>query len=281
MSVTNIYQLTGGRDLNVTVDGIKTASLVYGVVTDAVMTLPAILSDPLTSVIGGTYPSNPDMYINNVKINDMEGSVRTYRIELSYTNERELEENPLNEPSRVSVGGEYYQAPVFTDRNGQALVTSSGEYPEGLFEDHVQINFTVSKNVPSVPGWLLTAAGAVNISGFAIRGLSIAAEKARLGIVTASDELTRNGFLFYKLSIPISFRAKGWKTEYMDRGYWKKDPATPTKRAKIYLDDGSVPSSPVPLDGSGNVLANPGPGNIVILKKDTKIAFDFNSLPLT
>lgn len=273
--------LVGSREMSVDINGVKSATLVYKVVTDGAMHLPAILADPLLAVVGGTYPDNPDMYIGNVSLRDTSDNVIAYDLTLEYTNARDLATNPLLEPARISFSSEFYQVPAFFDRYGEALVTSSGEYPEGLYEDAVQLNLQISKNVLTIPSWFTASQGATNIAPFTVRGLTFPAETCRLSGVNASDEFTRNGFIFYKLGYSIAYRQKGWRTEYMDRGYYKKDPADATKRIKILLDDGQLPSSPVPLDGSGGVLSDPKPSNIIVFQKDTKPALDFNTLPLS
>lgn len=283
-AVTAVYgPIAGSQQLDITVDGIKTATLVYKVITNGTMSLPAVLSDPLVTAygVGAGYPLNPDMYISHVGIRDMSDNVIAYDIMLDYTNERELDDNPLLEPARVSFSSEFYQVPVFKDRYGQAVVTKSGEYPEGLFEDAVQTNVTITKNVLTVPSWFISSQGAVNSLPFTVKGLAFPAEKVRLSNVNASDEFTRNGFTFFKLSFTLSYRQKGWKTEFMNRGFYRKLTASGTTLYPCVDAANNPVTTPAPLDINGVQITNPTPANIIILEFDTKPAFDFSILPLT
>lgn len=279
---TNGIVEVGEDDLRVNIDGVSTATRVW----DLLRTTPGTTVDAAADFFTWASLTGLGDVWNGMRVVDYAvrragaSFPKQFKVTLSYSNEAERDPNPLLEPARVSFSGEYYQEPVFRDRYGNAIATKSGEYPEGLFEDLVQLNFTVSKNVASVPAWVLAASGSVNVSPFSIRGLAFAAETCRLGVISGSDELTRNGYVFYKLSIPVSYRLKGWKTEFMHRGFYQR--TTPTAVPTPCVDgNNQAVTVPAPLDINGKQITNPTVSNIVILEFDTKPSFDFNTLPLS
>ena len=69
--------------------------------------------------------------------------------------------------------------------------------------------------------------------------------------------------------------------ELLDSGFMIKDPSDSTKRVAAYIDDGTEPSTPALLDGSGGLLANPTPANAVFLSFDVYKTRTFSSLPLS
>ena len=77
----------------------------------------------------------------------------------------------------------------------------------------------------------------------------------------------------------IEVRKSGWVEKILDRGFRKKDPSDSTKRVPIKNDDGTWPTEPVLLDGSGAVLADPSPTNAASVDADLYPTFDFTNIP--
>ena len=63
----------------------------------------------------------------------------------------------------------------------------------------------------------------------------------------------------------------------MDTGLRRKDGS---ERKVITNDDGTEITSPVPLDGSGDVLANPSESTVVYQTYQAYTELDFSTLPL-
>jgi hypothetical protein len=76
----------------------------------------------------------------------------------------------------------------------------------------------------------------------------------------------------------MHFQKNGWKLSLLDAGYRRKDG---TQRKIITNSDGTLPTMPVPLDGSGAVLSNPTPATAVYREFTVYETKAFSSLPLT
>ena len=85
--------------------------------------------------------------------------------------------------------------------------------------------------------------------------------KSKVLILDANPDVTSKGPLFKKF----------WSENYKDS----------TSRKIIVNDDGTLPTTPVCLNGSGAVLANPSPTNAVFGSFNIYPAYDFNLLPLS
>jgi hypothetical protein len=140
---------------------------------------------------------------------------------------------------------------------------------------------TVQKNLTAVPTWILDYQDAVNNDAFSVDGVSIAIGQAKMQLVTVGPVQERNGTLFRQVNFQIQFQRDGWAVDILDAGFREKDPADSTKRIAITLDDGTDPSTPVLLNGSGSKLDDPTPATAQFITFSAYKERAFSSLPLT
>ena len=97
-------------------------------------------------------------------------------------------------------------------------------------------------------------------------------------MVSISERQSRIGYDFYVVTMPIHLRREGWTAQPLDAGFRYKSSSS---RYIITSDDGTLPKQPVPLNGSGAVLATPTPATAVFGSFSIYNTADFNALPLT
>jgi hypothetical protein len=120
---------------------------------------------------------------------------------------------------------------------------------------------TVTKNLESVPPWILRYKNAVNSDAFTIDGIDIPPRMARIVAPRIGGVQVENGVAFREVSVDINlkdpeFDPLGWILELLDHGYAYFDPQT--QRFVNNCDGlGQVRPQPVPLDGQGNIVQNP------------------------
>lgn len=232
-------------------------------------------------LIGSTHPEDPSAWCRRLSVRqESPNAPQAWRITAFYDSTIELNENPNFEPARVSWTGEKYQEVALSDNAGQAVLNSAGDYfsDPPVMRDQTRPIVTVTKNLPTSPTWILTYQDAVNSAAFTVGGVLIAAGKAKLDVVSVSERQSRNGYDFYTVTMPIHLRREGWTAQPLDAGYRYKSSSS---RFIATSDDGTAPTQPIPLNGSGAILANPGVANAVFLSFDIYDTADFNALPLT
>lgn len=196
----------------------------------------------------------------------------------NYDTQVAYEINPLNDPADIQWDGDNFEEVAVFDRNGQACLNSAGDPLQDLFRERSRRIVTVVKNVATVPSWIITNEDAVNSSSFTVDGFSVPTGKAKLSAPRLGRWESRNGYTFRQMTMVFKLNKDGWASQPLDAGFRYK---TGTRRDIITNSDGTLPSTPVALDGSGAVLANPSPTNAVFLSFNLYPAYDFNLLPLT
>lgn len=192
----------------------------------------------------------------------------------SYSSEREMKEDPNADPPQFSWSTQQFQKSYTKDNAGKAIVNSAGDpFDPPVEGDDSRWSCTVTRNVPSVPSWILDYKDAVNSAAFTIDGISVNKGAAKLQSITIGPAATRNDVIYRPLALTITF-AETFAAEVLDAGFRYKDDGTITKVP-------NDPVAPVPLDGSGGILENPTEDNAVILEFDIYPEKDFSALPLT
>jgi hypothetical protein len=196
----------------------------------------------------------------------------------NYDTQVAYEIDPLMDPAEIEWDGDSFEEIAVFDRNGHACLNSAGDQLQDLFRERSRRIVTVSKNVAAVPSWIITNEDAVNSSAFVVDGFSIPAGKAKLSAPRLGKWSSRNGVAFRQMTMIFKLNKDGWASQPLDAGFRYK---SGTSRFIITNTDGTVPTNPVPLNGSGAVLSNPTPSTAVFLSFDLYPAYDFNLLPLT
>lgn len=280
MAVTYVGELSEGRRATNS-RGVRTYTRVFRLTTSSQTdNAYTVGSNGSLPVIGNTFPSDGNAYCTDLDVQCVRGW-RIWDVTATYSTERQLNTTPTSDPVFVQWDTEQFQKPATQDKDGDAVVNSAGDpfLPPEQMDDSRRV-VTITKNLSSVPAWILTYQDAVNSDTFTIDGISIAIGEAKMQRVSVGPAEIRNGTAFRAVTFVIALRRDGWAYKILDQGYNEKDPADSTKRKPITVR-GQLPTSPVLLDGNGNQLANPATANAVYLTYNVYKTQAFSSLPLT
>lgn len=228
--------------------------------------------------IGSAHPEDSSAWCRRLSVECVAGW-RLWKVIAEYSSEYELNTTPTSDPAIITWSTEQFQKPAEFDASGNAVVNSAGDKfdPPALMDDSRRI-VTVQKNMSAVPTWILTYQDAVNNDTFSVGGVSIAIGQAKMQSVNVSVRKTRNLTNFYEVTFTMHLQKDGWVLSIVDAGYRKK---VGTGREIITNTDKTLPTTPVALDGSGGVLANPTAATIVYRDFTVYETKAFSSLPLT
>lgn len=279
MSVVSVSELWNGRDGDYDISGEKTYSRVFRVVTDnkadEFTTVQASGSLPY---VGNVYPNDANCFCQKVSGSQESFSPKVWLVTAAYSNKLEAAEDPTNDAAEIEWDTEQFQRPIFKDKDDNAIVNSAGDpYLPGIERDDSRRIVTITKNMTSVPSWILTFEDAVNDSSFVVDGITIGARKAKCQKTSVGKWQERNGTEYRQVQIVLHLRKDTWDFEVMDTGLRRKDG---NDRKVILNDDGTEITSPVPLDGSGDALTDPSVSTVVYQTYRAYTELDFSSLPL-
>ena len=206
------------------------------------------------------------------------GSAIAWIVTVTYTSERELNENPTTDEVLVSWSSEIYPEVVSVDRNGDAIVNSAGDYfiDPVPTRDGIHLIAKIRANVGSVPGWIVAYQNAVNNGEITIGGLAIATGLARVQRIEIGERQKRASLTFYPLSFEVHIHKDGWRLKPLDAGFRKLDG---TKRVQIRDENGDEPTTPIPLNGLGAPIENPTPSAAVFGNYRIYDELDLTALP--
>ena len=279
MSVTSFLEIHDGRDGADDVRGrtaVRRYTRVFRATTssdfDDANTVVAHASCPR---LGNVYPRDIGAWCRGRRANSV--NKRLWIVTATYSSEREMEEDPGADPPQFTWSTQQFQKIYVKDRDGKAIVNSAGDpYDPPIEGDDSRWSCTVTRNVASVPSWLLSYKDAVNSEAFTIDGISVNAGSAKLQNIQIGPLQTRNDITFRQLSLTLTF-AESFAVEVLDAGFCYKD-GTEQKRILV---DGGEPTAPVLLDGAGAVLANPTQDNAVYNEHNIYQEKSFSVLPLS
>ena len=231
-------------------------------------------------IIGNAHPEDANAFCVDLVPENTE-PYAGWTVTATYSDERVINTDPTIDAAEISWGSEQFQKVAVFDRDGNAIVNSAGDLfdPPAMMDDSRRV-VTVTKNLATVPAWILDYQDAVNSDAFTVDGVSIAVGKAKMQSVTVSPKQRRNNTVFRHVNFTIHLQRDGWALDILDAGYNRKDPLDATKRQPITID-GLLPSAPYPLNGSGAPLENPSPANCVFRSFNVYKTRAFSSLPLT
>jgi hypothetical protein len=199
-----------------------------------------------------------------------------WSITAEYSSEREMNEDPTQDPIQIRVYTEQFQKPAVFNKDNELIVNSAGDPydPPPMMDDSRRV-LSLSRNVPSCPSWVLDYQDAVSSDAFTALGVTYAAGTGKVQSVSLSVAQKRNNIDFYTLEILIHLQRGGWILKTLDAGFRELDYGGELINIVNPGDEERV-SAPVPLNGSGVALANPSPTNNV-LRSDVI----YNTLPFS
>jgi len=228
----------------------------------------------------------------SVRVRQDTGAPRSWTIEASYSSapveDGEAEENPLNRPAKIQWRSNQYRQAISEDIDGRALLNSAGDWFDPPVEvDRSRWTATISKNVATVPTYILDYADAINNNSFSISGIPVEQYTAKIQDISISELKIEKEYLYYEFSYTLEFRREKWQPfKVLDQGMRRKVTKTVNNESVTHLEhimDLSKPprpvTSPVLLDLQGDKLNNPGPNTARFRQFSVYYARSFSVLP--
>jgi hypothetical protein len=222
------------------------------------------------------------------------------------TEEKEREvENPLQRKAKIRWSRNRYMEPIDKDRKGNAILNSAGDYYDPPPERHASYWVAqVTKNVPSIPTWVLGPDmydNVVNTATFTIQGRSVLPRCALLVPTGVSEELEENKVKYHELTFEIEFRRppdidggrvldpktlksvtqRGHDLVLLDQGLRVLRSSTASEEPQIVNakdDDENDVTSPVALDGEGHKHPSPKPDSVFYFAYEVYRPVDFSPI---
>ena len=203
-----------------------------------------------------------------------------WTVTAEYSSERELVTDPTNDPAVITINTEQFQKVAETDINGDSVCNSAGDPfdPPYMMDDSRRV-ISVSKNMSGHPSWVLSYADVVNSDTFVVKGVTYAVGVGKVQRVSIGEQQTRNGVPFVVVTLEIHCQRDGWILRPLDAGFREKSGAGMINILNTI--DFERPSAPVPLNGSGLVLAQPTSATAVYGAYTIYTTAAFSALPLT
>lgn len=231
-------------------------------------------------LIGSVHPEDANAFCIELTVENTE-PYAGWTVTANYSDERVIDDNPTDDAAEINWGSEQFQKVAVVDRDGNLIVNSAGDLfdPPAMIDDSRRV-VTVSKNLATVPSWILDYQDAINSDTFTIDGISIGVGKAKMQAVTVGPKQRRNSTVFRTVNFTIHLQRDGWVLDILDAGFNRIPTGDTSNRVPITLD-GVLPSAPYPLNGAGAPLKNPSPTNCVFRSFNVYKTRTFSTLPLT
>ena len=234
-------------------------------------------------VIGDNFPGDLYAYCSTLSVECTDGfSGWTVTADYTTTTSTIDRINPADNGEKISWSSEIYQEPVFIDTQDppEAVLNSAGDLflDPSPTRDASHLIARVKKNVTSVPSWILQYQNAVNSGAITIGGLSIGAGLAKVQRIEIGEGQIFGTATFYPLSLEIHIHKDGWRLKPLDAGFRKRN-ADGDLVVIVNKGDTEEVTQPVPLDGAGDVLADPTPSTAIFGNFTIYEELDFSALP--
>jgi hypothetical protein len=220
---------------------------------------------------------NPDNAFSICKEVDVKNDIAPtiWKVTCKYSTlspDRKDDEDPDLDPIQIDVGEENFTRPAVYNRDGEAILTSSGTRPNPpvMVEDTNRlINIEGSWAGTGFPAWESGFRNRINSDSFSFIGTSrvVSAKRAQCKSITFGKVEYRGGngtvpFRSFKITVKLLDEDDpdfDEQTSFLDASFQRKPTAseisagtfTGADRVDIKLPDGSDPKEPVLLDGSG------------------------------
>lgn len=249
MTVIYVEEISSGRTAKNS-KGVRSYQAQFCLITTSQTDRPYdVGSHPSLPLIGSPHPDDPTAFCTDLDVVNSDPWAG-WTVTAAYSTEREISENPLLERAVITWGSDQFQRPAVIDKFGNLIVNSAGDPfdPPAMIDDS-RVSCTVTKNVSAAPSWLLEYHNATNSDSFIIDDVPVAARTAKVQAVSLGEWQSRSGIDYRVLSYTLSFQYEGWPLVLLDQGMRK---ISGSKRVPIPNAD-----SPVPLDGTGQPIAEP------------------------
>jgi hypothetical protein len=230
-------------------------------------------------VIGEVHPDDAGAWCTTLQV-DPSDPWKGWTVTAEYSTERELAEDPTNDPAEITWGYEQFQKPAVTNYAGQAILNSAGDpFDPPIMIDDSRPVVTISKNLASVPVWVFTYQDAINLGSFTVDGITVDAGLAKMQDIKIVRRQSRNGTSYRTVTFSIHLQKQGWSSKQLDAGFRQIGYGGGRENIRNSVDD-ELPAAPVPIS-AGAALNDPDPATAVYRTDVVYEAKDFSALPLT
>ncbi|WP_254509892.1 hypothetical protein [Anatilimnocola floriformis] len=271
MSIVSVREVGGGREGSVNEKGERRYTRVFQVITDSALDGPLLVrTAPGIPGRGNIYATatefDPGAKVKTITPSQSDNP-KIWEVRVEYDSVTEDEpENPLERPPEVSWSAAPYSRVAWKDNDGKAIVNSAGHYFDPPLEvDDSRPVLSVTRNEAAFnPSLAIDYQDAVNSDGF----LGFSPGQAKVAKIDASSA-TENDIFYWKVSYEFHFRREGWELSVLDQGRYEKIGGKPVPIPEFDVAGNEIPGSqvtdPVPLNGAGARLNNPGPDTVQFL----------------
>lgn len=215
-------------------------------------------STPLAWVVTGTYSSAP--------IDRREQDKQDF--------------GPLDRPATRRWSTVQYREAVEEDVDGNAVVNTAGDlYDPPPERDTANWTVTITKNVASVPPFIINYQNTLNDDDISIGGLTVAEGLAKINAIEIGDKMNESGVDFYQFSYTLEIKKAGWDLRLLQQGLRQKNEIDGTGRIPCVDNNGRPVSSPVLLDIDGIQQTDPAKISAVYVSHEIYESKDFSVLP--
>ena len=173
--------------------------------------------------------------------------------------------NPLLRPAVLTWGFNKSSRVVWKDANGKGITNSAGEYFDPPPEmDDSRPTLSITRNEAAFnPGIATDYQDAVNSDSF----LGFAPGQVKVAGISGTSQ-TENNVAFWSVGYEFEFRREGWQLSILDQGRNQRilqwlAPILQRRADNAEPIQGMAVSDPVPLNGAGGELINPGPNTVI------------------
>jgi hypothetical protein len=159
------------------------------------------------------------------------------------------------------------------------VVNSAGDpFDPPVMVDDCRFGVTVTKNLATVPTWILNYVNAINDDEVTIDNVVVPMRSLKVMSVSVGDWRERNWTSYREVSMAFSVETVSHVRDVLDAGFREKSGLRVIVRKNIVNDDGSRISSPALLDGNGKKLDDPQPEDAIYMRYGVYPEGDFNVL---
>lgn len=215
--------------------------------------------------------SEPGFYLDSWKPNQIQKCY--WEVELEYVpfTLGKIDANPLNRRAEITFDATLVEQATLRDANGNPICTTAGEFFTGIMQQIPIVEYTIQKNLPSDPAFLLTHIGAVNLDTLKLRGVTWKPKTLLLASLSGGAFTIENRVEFAPYTMKLMGDPRSWTQEVWNRGtvqlrkVWRTFDDPKSKSGLTYkqiwiqeaIEAGDPPepvSDPVPLDINGRAI---------------------------
>jgi len=213
-----------------------------------------------------SHPYEPGFFLDVIRPNHVSRLVWELDAEYTIIKGGQIDANPLSRAAVITGKSSLIEQPTFLDWQGKPIVTRAGEFIPGVMQMIPTLEYTVTKNLGSDPGWLMTHIGAINSDPVRLRGLTWPAKTLMLGAVSFGEFKVEEKARYSEYTITLMGDPRKWTHELWNVGTVELYQAdvhinghfrTIWRQRPIMAGTPSVPvESPVPLTDEGQAIVD-------------------------